>query len=546
MESHRFELYGQIIEIPAPRILANAVYMVFNPIEKNWHNKIVGDFNNIFKNLDDVYENSGKLAQDVLSQSVNTALGILSKYSIYNVDEQQFIGRYLIKYDFWDEYFNVIASQYEAIMEETAQKDAYRTQRRLNRRKLVGFGPAPSIENGYRSPQQYADFSNAVSNIGHGIFNMIGKGVTAIGNTIKKDEIFKNPTTVNSLDSAVCSIILANKKAVIEVLNERYDGAFHHYTEEEIQKASAVLTNVEKGRIPDSDVKKEILGLFVTYPYDEKIYTYLLNRFGADSGNLDAIAEYFGISNLENEKEKLFKLKIKDANLSSVTAIQSNASSFREFANKIGYSGCEKDLKELLDVAREKEFKLEASKYQFLTPSECDKNLAILKEYANQIGYSFFSDWAAQVRKNLDVRLRTVDGIEYASRFNADYVREQSKKLHDALGRRGFLRIHECPHNKNKVFRAAKIVIKGTSGMKMIQVDEASCIIDGKSSVSLFSWGESFRVQIGGEEKASSAVLLILSNSRSSSGGTNKNELIVNKLSGQILRILDKFAHEWM
>ncbi|WP_404303094.1 hypothetical protein [Alicycliphilus denitrificans] len=545
MQSYRIELYGHIIDLPATRVFANSIHRIFNPIEKNWHNRIINDFYKIFENLDDVYENSEKLAQDVLSESVKTALDILTENSIYDVDEQGFTKKYLGKYEIWDEYFEIIAYQYESIVHATAQKDAYRTQRRLNRDKMVGFGPAPSMKNGYRSPQSYANFSNAVDNIGHGIFNMMAKGVTAIENSIKKDEIFKNPKTVKALDSAVCSIILASKEAVTDALKERYNGAIHTYTKEEIEKASAIITNVENDRIPKTDIQKQILSLFTTYPYNERIYTLLLTRFGADAGKLDEIAEYFGISILADEKEKIFQSKLNEANLSSIVAIQSNISLFREFANNIGYSGGEKDLKELLDAAREKEFQLEAAKYQLRTPSECDQNLATLEKYAQKIGYSHFSDWATQVRKKLDMRQCTVDGIQYTSRFNADYAQKQSQKLRDTLGRRGFLWINECPYNKNKVIRAAKIVIEGTSGMKLIRADEASGVLEGKSSVSLLSWGESFRIQIGGEEEASSAVLLIQSDSKSSFAGTNKNKEIINKLAEQIRRLLDKFSHEW-
>lgn len=538
IQSHQIELYRKIIDLPAPRVFSNLVYKTFNPIEKKWHNRIIDDFYKIFENLDDVYQNSDKLAHDVLYESVNAALGILSDNAIYDIDEQKFLEEYLSKYDIWDEYFELIASQYESIIEETAQKDAYRTQRRLNRSKLVGFGPAPSIENGYRSPQGYANFSNAVDNVGHGIFNMMAKGLTAIGNSIKKDEIFKSQKTIQALDSAILSIVFASKAAVIDALNERADGAVHNYTNEEIKKASAILANVENRRIPEPDIQNEILGLFAIYPYDESIYKYLLTKFGSDGGKLDVVADYFGISILEGEKEKIFRSKLNGANLSSVAAIESNTRLLSEFAKNIGYSKYEKDLKELLDVARENEFQQEAGKFQLRTPSECDQNLVILEKYAQQIGYSHFPDWAAQVRKQIDIKQRTIDGVEYASRFNADYAQKQSKELQDNLGRRGFISTYEYPYNKGKVIRAAKIAIESTSGMKLIQMDEASGILEGKSSVSLLSWGESFRVYVGGEEDASSAVLLIQSDSRSSFAGTNKNKEIVNKLAEQILMLL--------
>lgn len=427
MQSHRIELYGHIIDFPAPKVFANSIHRIFKPIEEKWHNRIVDDFYNIFENLDDVYENSDKLAQNVLRESVNAALGILAENAIYDVDEQNFLEEHLSKYEIWDEYFELVASQYESIVQETAQKDAYRTQRRLNRSKLVGFGPAPSIENGYRSPQSYANFSNAVDNIGHGIFNMMAKGVTAIGNSIKKDEIFKNPTTVKALDSAVSSIILASKAAVIDALNERHGGVIHNYTKEEVQKASAILANVENGRIPGTDIQKEILGLFAIYPYDERIYKHLLTKFGADSGKLDTAAEYFGISSLANEKEKIFRSKLNDANLSSVDAIQSNIRLFRDFANNIGYSGYEKDLEELLDVAREKEFLLEVAKYQLRTPSEWDQNRPILEKYAQNINYKNFTSWVSNMRGKLEAAQKQQEIKQQQKQKEDDEFEKQSK-----------------------------------------------------------------------------------------------------------------------
>ena len=540
LQSHQIEIYNQVFDISASRVLANSIRSVFGPIEKKWHDRVFNDFYKTFENLDDVYENATELARNVLLETVDAALGIFAKNSIYDVDEQNFAEEYLSKYEFWDEHFDLIASQYEAIIEEASQKDAYRTQRRLNRSKLVGFGSAPSLDNGYRSAQSYANFSNAVDNIGHGIFNLMAKGVTAIGNSIKKDEIFKSQATVEALDSAVQSIVLASRDALIDALNERCDGAIHIYSNDEIKRANAVLSNVESGRVPESDIQKHILNLFSIYPYDERIYTILLSKCGSDNGKLDVVAEFFGISILADEKKKIFRSKLNDSNLSSVSAIQSNVRLLSEFARGIGYSNYENELNELLDTAREKEFIQEAAKYQFQTTSECDENIATLEKFAKQIGYERFVKWSIEVRGQLDIRHRTIEGVEYASRFNAIYAQEQCRKLQDTTGQRNVLSIHECQYNKSHVMRAAKNVIESTSGMKFIRMDEVSGIIEGKSSVSLMSWGESFTIQVGGEDAADSAVMVIQSSSRSSFAGSNKNREIVNKLTEQILMKLEE------
>ena len=283
------------------------------------------------------------------------------------------------------------------------------------------------MENGYRSPQSYANVSNAVDNIGHGIFNMMAKGVTAIGNVIKKDGIFKNPETVKALDAAVFSIISASKAAVIDILNEHKDGAVHNYSNEEVQKASAILVNIESGRVPESDIQNKILGLFTIYPYDDRIYKYLLNKFGSDSGRLDAVAEYFGISSLAEEKEKIFRSKLNSANFSSVAAIQSNKSLLHAFANNIGYPGYEKDLEELLDILREKEFQQEAAKYQPQSLSDFDQNILALRKHAESINYKNFNSWSSSMRDKLEKAQKKEEAKQAQKKKEDDEFEKKSK-----------------------------------------------------------------------------------------------------------------------
>jgi hypothetical protein len=534
MNSHRIEIYGCVVEISADRVFANAIVNIFQPIEKKWHDKVIEDFYSTFDDLDDLYENADDLADDVLEDVVDAALDVLAKNSIYDIDAENFIKNYLNEYEFWDDEFEIIASQYEAIIDATARKDAHRTQRRLNRSKLVGFGAGPSLENGYRSAQSYADFSNAVDNIGHGIFNLMAKGVTAIGDSIKKEEIFKDEATLDALDSAVCSIIQAGRDALIDVLSERCGGAIHNYSDQEIMKANAILTNVESGRVPEADVQKQIVSLFAIYPYDDRIYKNLLARYGADDGRLDAAADFFGVCILLNEKEQIFRARLKDANLTTVDNIRSNVASFSELGKKLGYLNYKSDLRALLESVREKEFQNEVSKYDLQSSFDFDKNLPLLENFARKIGYGRFAEWSADVRVELDKKQRTIQGVEYCSQYNADYAEMHLKKMQGKEGQRISLSIQEFKFNKNHLILVAKNVVEGSGGMKLSRMDEVSGVIEGKTSVSLMSWGETFTINVGGEERENSAVLVIQSISKSSFAGTNKNTELVNKIAEEI------------
>jgi hypothetical protein len=63
---------------------------------------------------------------------------------------------------------------------------AHRTARRKNRDKWVGYNA---------SGQGEAFAKNITSNIGHGVFNLAAAGLSAIGDSIKKNDIFKSQST---------------------------------------------------------------------------------------------------------------------------------------------------------------------------------------------------------------------------------------------------------------------------------------------------------------------------------------------------------------
>ena len=97
IQPYQITLFGHTINFPASKVFANSIHKAWKPIEEKWRKNINNDFYKTFENLDDLYKNSDKLAQDVLCESINAALGILAENSIYDVDEQNFLENHLTR-----------------------------------------------------------------------------------------------------------------------------------------------------------------------------------------------------------------------------------------------------------------------------------------------------------------------------------------------------------------------------------------------------------------------------------------------------------------
>lgn len=440
MEVKRLDLFGSTIALTQDKVNSNGIRLAFTQLEQTQRRRIANGFVELFTNLDGLYEQADLIANEIRGLAINQAMNILTANGLYEMSEQQFFDQFMDPYDTWDQDFEPIVEAYEQMLEQTAELDAYRTARRKNRAQWVGFN---------QSAQYNADAKNLISNLGHGVFNLMAKGVSAIGNAIKKDEIFKAPQTQALVRDGMGDIVAAAREGVIEALNTLKPGTVHLYSQGEVDRSVAVVENVKKGRIPNSDVLPALLRTIETFPYNRDIYALLLQHYGADAGRLDKTVEYFGLAALEPEKKKLFDTRLLGVDLSTLEALDENlpnliaysqkigytsfaqesvllrkeaaqkafdnrlrlladapiaelsaqSDKLRDYAGEIGVEGADAAIAQVLITTRLREFKQEATKYPLTLPEDCDKSLPLLEEYARQIGFDGFKTWADTTRQ---------------------------------------------------------------------------------------------------------------------------------------------------
>ena len=136
----KIELYGYALDTPQSKLDTNSVRQAFSTIASTWSRRINGGFYDLFSDLDNLYEDGDDLAHEIRIQAIGQSIKLTVAHGIYDIDEERFYDAFMERYDSWDEDFGVLAEQYEAIVERSAELDAHRTNRRRGRRQWVGYG----------------------------------------------------------------------------------------------------------------------------------------------------------------------------------------------------------------------------------------------------------------------------------------------------------------------------------------------------------------------------------------------------------------------
>lgn len=391
------KIYDATITLPPDKVAVNVIRIFFDKLARKEASDFCAEFYKTFSDLEDLYIKCDYVMHQIRLRAIDEGMKFITSYGIFDLSEQRFFEKFLQAYDSYEVDFDVVGRQYEAILEETAILDAYRTARRKNRRMWIGFTEAAVYS---------ADAKNMWSNIAHGSFNMMAKGVTSIANSIKKDEIFRDKKTINQLGFAAYKIVISVLYAVIDVINYTCQPCIHNYSDDEISRANAIVENVRKGRVPPEDIKIMLLKGLEFYPYNEDIYELLLRAYGDESGTLERAANYFGLTRLSAVKEELMAQEWSRHDFSTLDAYDRNLPNIKQFADSISYakdftesgqhenvfqySSIDKHAEKIKKPLIEKAFKLKLAATDLSTLDACDVNLKILKKYAEEIGYQGF------------------------------------------------------------------------------------------------------------------------------------------------------------
>jgi hypothetical protein len=369
------ELNNEKITVAPGRLVYNQTRVKYISLADSAAERFGSSYHATFKNMDDVHKHCTEIAYSFVREAVEVALQDLVKLGIYDIDNNAFYD-FLEPYFTWPEDFSKIDDAYMEIVLKAGELDAYRTERRQSRGRWVGggFGISGAVKGAL-----YAGAANAATNLLHGGVNMLAKGVSAIADENKKQELFKNPQTRTGLVASVHRAVFNVHFALIDAVNKSKPGSFVDLVTDEAQtRAERLLQNVKSGRLPQDAVQGALLDALNLDPYNEKFYRLWFGTFGDQNGQLEQVESFFGVAVVSRIKQDLISSR-----------------------------------KVTLDLS---------------TPEACEASLKTLTDYAESIGYRGFSTEKNQIlalAKKLDQERRTVDGREYRTLEEARAAKEE-------------------------------------------------------------------------------------------------------------------------
>lgn len=326
-----------------------------------------------------------KKVPDQMKQCIQPAIGlcvqILIDRGALSVDEERFLELYSEILSPADEAYIEIQDQYAEIIMTEEEKDAYRTARRQGRAKWQGggFGIGGTLKGAAT-----AGALNIVSGAGHMVFNGLAKIGSSIAASSKMERIFKDEKTEKILISGLYKSVFDLHLALIDCLDKTgadQDTINGIVGEADKEEAAAILRNMARIANP-AQQRAAMIQAFQLNPYQKDWYRAALQVIGDQDGSLEEIERYFGISVVHDEKKKLLDKFTQSLSLHSEAQAQSAVEKIEAEKARIGYTG------------------------------ETEHTKAVLEAV-----------------KRFDTEYRTVEGITFSSRQEADASRAELQKI---------------------------------------------------------------------------------------------------------------------
>lgn len=330
-------------------------------------------------NIDDVHSKAYELGCQCISRNIDEAVSIMISYGLMHIDKNGFIDNYYAKFFTWEDDFEKVDIRYREIVLTAEQEKDYREERKAERGRWQGGGFGLS---GTIGGAMQAGAMNAVTGAAHSAFNFVGNMVTSVGMNSKKEKLFTDSSTMDDLAQGIMSNIFQIHYAVVDALIDNDNNFVARYPDEKnIEMSKALLNNLKTGLIPKEKQEEIIRNSVYNNPYNEEIYLYLLKAFGDANRGVEYITEFLNL-NIEEEINGLIE----------------------EYFN-----GLPKDTEEVTF-----------------------KSLEEFKKFAESINVediSKYLDEFEKILKDHDINIRTVDGILFETREEAEIARSEYNEI---------------------------------------------------------------------------------------------------------------------
>lgn len=348
-----------------------------------------GELYDKYTNCNDIYQFGERHFQLAVTVAVEGIKNDLISMGIYDLDYDTIFEK-IAQFGGLDAFYSAyenITNQIDEINGTVESNRQYREERKNNRSRwevsTYGGSWGDAIAN-----QAEAGLMNLGSGIAHSAFNAIGNKLDEANARRELEALFQKSSLKLSLVRAVYASVFSFHLALIHLLegcsqNVNWDTP----NEEVIEKGRRMLNNLESGAIPATEENKVYQETFAGMCYDEDIYMHLIRKYGDKDGNINKLAEYFGV-NLHDSKDQLALIYLKE--------------------------------------------------HQGETEEDAVKAKEDLIHYCQDIKLEVSNDLFCMCHINdrladFDLQYRTVEGVECQTRDGADFARQEKPLIHEFM-----------------------------------------------------------------------------------------------------------------
>jgi hypothetical protein len=304
--SKSFTLYGQSVEFSKEQVDYNGLRTTYHSLAIEFADKYMSEYYAKYNGLDGFAKYGLQGGWQVIVEALTNTIQILVNSKIYHIDEKSFVEQYGDDcFAEWLEAFEKIDEQYAEIALKAEVLDAYRTERRHRRGMIIGGGFG--LEGAVKGMTTAAGI-NIASGAIHGAFNLVGKGFSMIGDSMKKSKIFNSEKTKRTLWNGIYHSVFNIHYALCKILG------IQAISSNDIRMADTLFNNLDK--MQKEDASENIRRIFLLNPYKVEAYQYCIKSYGDHQGETQTMAHFFGI-NVEPFKNNLLENVYKELNLST-------------------------------------------------------------------------------------------------------------------------------------------------------------------------------------------------------------------------------------
>lgn len=290
-----FSVYGKEIAV-------NDSYDAYNKIRLHFKSHAVDAANRFmtqyrkYGNIDNFaskgYQDGTAIIVEIIEKEVVETL--VQNFKVNHIDVDTFVNKYYHKSFSWEEYNAKVIDQYMEIKLDQQQLDAYRTQRRQSRGRVIGggFGIDGAVKG-----MMTAGAMNLATGAIHGVFNLGGKVLSMIGDSIKKSSLYNSDETRNTLYNGIYRSVMDMHFSYWRLLQDLQLAISDMQTvpylyEAPREKADAILKNMSK--MSENEVLDAFPEVLLMNPYKIDLYRFMLHLMGDAGGELEHIGNFFG------------------------------------------------------------------------------------------------------------------------------------------------------------------------------------------------------------------------------------------------------------